>query len=102
MCALNHVSPFVTPWTVAKQALLSMGFSRQEYWNGLSFPSLGDLPYPGIKAAFLKSPALGGRFFTTSTTWEALINVTLAQLRTLWKDWDGGSAETSGQSRDLS
>ena len=48
------------------------------------------------------SPALGGGFFTTSATWEALINVTLAQLRTLWKDWDGGSAETLGQSRDLS
>ena len=40
---------FVTPWTVARQAPLSMGFSRQEYWSGLPFPSPGDLPNPGIK-----------------------------------------------------
>ena len=45
----------LTPWTVACQARLSMGFSRQEYWRGLSFPSPGDLPYPGIKP---RSPAL--------------------------------------------
>ena len=52
---LSHVRLFVTPWTVAYQAPLSMGFSRQEYWSGLPFPSPGDLPDPGIK---LKSPAL--------------------------------------------
>jgi len=45
----------VTPWTVACQASLSMGFSRQEYWSGLPFPSLGDLPNPGIEP---ESPAL--------------------------------------------
>ena len=45
----------VTPWTVAHQALLSMGFSRQEYWSGLPFPSPGDLPNPGIEP---RSPAL--------------------------------------------
>ena len=39
----------VTPWTVAHQAPLSMGFSKQAYWSGLPFPSPGDLPYPGIK-----------------------------------------------------
>ena len=50
-----------TPWTVACQAPLSMGFTRQEYWNGLPFPSPADLPDPGIKPA---SPALAGRFFT--------------------------------------
>ena len=55
----------------AYQALLSMGFSRQEYWSGLPFPSPGDLPNPGIKPTSLKSPALAVRFFTTSTTWEA-------------------------------
>ena len=43
------VQPFVTPWTVALQAPLTMGFSRQEYWSGLPFPSPGDLPNPGIK-----------------------------------------------------
>ena len=46
---------FVTPWTVAHQAPLSMGFSRQEYWSGLPFTSPGDLPNPGIKP---RSPAL--------------------------------------------
>ena len=45
----------VTPWTVAHQAALSMGFPRQEYWNGLLFPSPGDLPDPGIEPG---SPAL--------------------------------------------
>ena len=52
----------VTTWTVACQAPLSIGFSRQEYWCGLPFPSPGDLPDPGIKPT---SPALTGRFFTT-------------------------------------
>ena len=42
-----------------------MGFSRQEYWSGLPFPSSGDLPDPGIKPASLESPALAGGFFTT-------------------------------------
>ena len=46
---------FVTQWTAAHQASLPMGFSRQEYWSGLLFPSAGDLPDPGIKSA---SPAL--------------------------------------------
>ena len=52
---LSHVRPFVTPWTVAHQAPPSMGFSRQEYWSGLPFPSPGDLPDPGIEP---RSPAL--------------------------------------------
>ena len=51
-----------TQWTVALKAPLSMGFSRQEYWSELPFPSPGDPPDPGIK---LESPALAGRFFTT-------------------------------------
>ena len=46
---LNCVQYFVTSWTVASQAPLSMEFSRQEYWSGLSFPSPGDLPIPGMK-----------------------------------------------------
>ena len=50
----------VTPWTVAHQTPLSMGFSRQEYWSELTFPSLWDLPDPGRKPA---SPALAGGFF---------------------------------------
>ena len=53
-----------TLWTVAHQAPLSMGFSRQEYWSGLPFPPPGDLPDPGIEPA---SPALAGGFFTTKS-----------------------------------
>ena len=49
------VSDFVTLWTVAWQASLSMGFSTQEYWSGLPFPSLGDLPDPAIETASLVS-----------------------------------------------
>ena len=74
LCAksLHHVQLFVTPWTVACQAPLSMGFSRQEYWSGLPCPPPGDLPDPGIKPASFISPALAGGFFTTSATWETL------------------------------
>ena len=53
--SLSCVQLFVTPWTVAYQALPSMGFSRQEYWSGLPFLSSGDLPNPGIEPG---SPAL--------------------------------------------
>ena len=48
-----------------------MGFSREEHWNGLLFPTPGNLPDPGIEPRSLKSPALAGRFFITSATWEA-------------------------------
>ena len=53
--SLSRVQLFATPWTVAYQAPPSMGFSRQEYWSGLPFPSPGDLPDPGIEP---RSPAL--------------------------------------------
>ena len=68
---LSDVQSFVTPWTVAHQAPLSMGFSRQEYWSGLPCPPPGDLPNPGIKPTSLMSPALAAMFFTTRATWEA-------------------------------
>ena len=55
-------------WTVDLQDPLSMGFSRQEYWSGLPSPSPRDLPDPGIEPMSLMSPALAGRFFTTSAT----------------------------------
>ena len=55
---LSHVQLFATPRTVAHQAPLSMGIFRQEYWNGLPFPSPGNIPDPGIK---LVSPALAGK-----------------------------------------
>ena len=73
-CLLGHFSfgqPFTTLQTVAHQALLSMGLSRQEYWSNLPFPPPNNLPNPGTGPMFLVSPALAGGFFTTITTWEA-------------------------------
>ena len=67
----RRVRLFVAPWTVARQAPLSVGFSRQEHWSGLPFPSPRDLAGPGVKAASHMSPALADGFFTTSATWEA-------------------------------
>ena len=55
---------------LAHQAPLSMGFSRQEYWSELPFPPPGDFPNPEAKTVSLMSPALAGRFFTTSAAWE--------------------------------
>ena len=73
MCAKSlQLCPilFVTPWTVAHQAPVSMGFSRQEYWSGLPFPPPGDLSDPWIEPVSLTSPALVCGFFPTSATWE--------------------------------
>ena len=58
LSCFSHVQLFATPWIVARQAPLSMGFSRQEYWSGLPFPSPGDLPNPGIEPTSPVSPAL--------------------------------------------
>ena len=70
-CHFSRVQLFVTLWTVAHQAPLPMGFSRQECLSGLPCPPRGDLPEPGIKPASLTFPALAVGFFNTSTTWEA-------------------------------
>ena len=67
-------SLFVTPWTVAS----IHRFSRQKYWNGLAFPSPGDLPDPGIEPGCLLSPALAGSFFTTSATWKAFLRANIS------------------------
>ena len=67
----SRVQLFVTLWTVALQAPLSMGFSRQEYWSGLPCRPPGDLPNPGIEPMSLTSSALAGRFFNSSATWKA-------------------------------
>ena len=61
---------FATPWIIAHQALLSMGFSRQDHWSRLPCLPPRDLPNPGIQPVSLMSPVLEGRFFTSSTTWE--------------------------------
>ena len=73
LSCFSHVRLCAIPWTVTRQAPLSMGFSRQEYWSGLPCPPPGDIPEPGIEAAPLRSPALAGGFFTTNATWEALL-----------------------------
>ena len=57
---------FVTPWTVAQQHMLSMELTSQEYWSGLPSPTPGDFPDPGIEPESLASPAMAGRFFTTT------------------------------------
>ena len=62
----------MTLWTVACQFLKPMGFSRQEYWSGLPFPSPGDLPDPGVEPA---SPALAGGFLTTEPSGSPLYNI---------------------------
>ena len=67
----SRVQLHTTLWTVAFQALVSIGFSRQEYWSAVPFLSLGNLPDSEIKPVSLKSPAFASGFFTTSATWEA-------------------------------
>ena len=70
---LSHVQLFVTPWTVAHKALLSMEFSMQEYWSGLPCLPPGDCPNPETEPMFPASPTLAGRFFTTepSAPWQS-------------------------------
>ena len=69
---LGYVQFFVVPWTEVHQALLSVEFSRQEYWSGLPFPTPGDLPDPENEPKSAVSPALAGRLFATTATWGAL------------------------------
>ena len=80
---------FCNPMDCSPQALLPLGFSRQEHWSGLLFPPSGDLPDPGIELMSLTSPAVAGRFFITSATW-VIANIWystcyLCLLKTLWK-----------------
>ena len=73
---LSHfscVQLFVVLWTVACQAPLFLGFSRQEYWSGLPRPPSGDLTNPEIEPASLISPTLANRFLTTSATWKVQV-----------------------------
>ena len=63
LSCFSRVRLFVTLGSVARQALLSVDFSRQEYWSGLPSPSPGDHPYSGIEPPYLTSPAPAGGFF---------------------------------------
>ena len=80
---LSWVRLFATPCTVAHQAPLCMGFSRQECWSGLPCPPPGDLPHPGMEPMSLTSFALAGGFFTTSATWEASLLVRKVKVKSL-------------------
>ena len=123
LCAgkLSHFRVFATPWTVAHQAPLSMGFSRQEYWSRLAHPTPGDLPNPRIKLASPESPALAGGFFTTVqpgqvkvkliqsclilfvTTWTVAhqVPVSMGILQARILEWDAmPSSRESSQPRD--
>ena len=75
--SLSRVRLYVTPWTVAYQAPLSMGFSRQEYWSGLPFSSPRDLPNPGIKPGFpaLEADALTSEPPGKPSAYGCLINI---------------------------
>ena len=84
MCAMSFQS-CLTLWPMDCQAPLFVGFSRQECWSELSCPPPGDLPDAGIKPRSPVSPALAGRFFATSTTWEALVGYTPVQNKKLKK-----------------
>ena len=68
VCMLSHVRLSATPWTVAHQTPLSMGFPKQDNWSGLPFPLAGDLPNLGAEPASPSSPVLAGEFFITSAT----------------------------------
>ena len=104
-CDITSVmSDSAIPWTVVRQAPLSMGFSRQEYWNGLPFPPPGNLPNPGIKPVSLMSPALAGGFLTNSViggrsgkykaikgiiclTWASFVAQLVKNLPAMWETW---------------
>ena len=91
---LSQFSPIqlcATLWTVARHAPLSMGFSRQEYWGGLSFPLLGDLPDSGIEPMSFKSPEFAGGFFTDNTTpvGKALFKILAMELRQWRREAEG-------------
>ena len=79
---------FMTTWTIAHQAPLSVGFPRQEYWSGLPFPPPGDLPNPGIEPESPVSPALAGRFFTLCHVGShgALKYIYLNPVHSRWQD----------------
>ena len=83
-----------TFWSIAYQPPLSMRFTRKEYWNWLLWPPPGDLPNPGIEPVSPMSPALAGRFFTTSTTIHIGLNYYGQPLTTLTSESLVGVSDT--------
>ena len=82
---LSCIQPFANPQTVARQAPLAMGFPRQEYWNGLPFPSPGDIPSPGMEPT---SPELAGGFFTTEPPGKPMPYLPPSKSSYHWDDLD--------------
>ena len=110
LSCLSPVPLFVTLWTGAHQAPLSMWFSRQEYWSRVSCPPPGDLSNPGIEPMSLMSPALAGGFCITSTTWEALIvdcwtqislQVVFLYVSVVYMPWSSGNVLLLKASRSI-
>ena len=86
-----------TPWTVAHQVPLSMGFSMLEYWSGWPCPPPGDLPDPGIEPTSLISHTLAGEFFITCTTWEDWVRCYLGAN----EDWSPGHSISDSREKLL-
>ena len=107
VCVLCSVaSDSATLWTRACQAPLSMEFSRQEYWSRWPFPAPRDFPNLRIEPHLLLSPALVGRFFTASATWEAAPSkvgnqLNLCSFRSWWKDPQTAEPQTLCTDMDL-
>ena len=100
VCALSvsHVPLFVTPCTAAKQAPLSLGFPKQEYWSGLPFPPPGNLLNPGIKPTSLAPPALAGGFSTSAPPRKPIFSVYRSQTsQTSCKRWKYALSKTHGE-----
>ena len=96
-CMFSCVQLCATPWTVAHQSPLFIGFSRQKYWSGLPFPCPEDLPDPRIEPMSLQSPALACRFFATSTIWEAPRDyLVTSQLSKYLAPWLGEFPKSAG------
>ena len=94
--SLSRIWLFATPWTVARQAPLPMGFSRQEYWSGLPFPSPGDLPDPGIKP---RSSALQADALTSEPRMRWILDwvaIPFSRTSSQPRNWTGVSCITGG------
>ena len=103
VCTLSHfirVRLFATLCTIAHKTPLSMGLSRQECWRGLPCPPPGDLLDLGIEPTSPRFPALSGKFFTTSTTWEVLCSLHCGLNPSALQAWQPGLWEATGPCKE--
>ena len=99
MHRFSRVQLCATPWTVARQAPLSKGFSRQEHWSGLPWSPPGDLPDPRTEPMSLMSPALAGGFYTTSATWGSVWGGN--KVTSNCRGWASWFSDQEGSGRDF-